>query len=70
MTPQIFSVTVNSTEDWVSSYEMSGYTAPPEGEGRDYLKKWHECIKSYSDLPEKIKHYDWIPVKIAFAMKK
>ncbi len=55
---------------WVSSYEMSGYTAPPEGEERDYLKKWHEYIKPYSELPEKIKHYDWIPVKIAFAMKK
>lgn len=55
---------------WVSSYEMNGYSAPPEGKERDYLKKWHEYLKPYSELPENIKHYDWIPVKIAFAMKK
>lgn len=54
---------------WVSSHEMSGYTAPPEGKGRDYLKKWHECMVPYNALPEEIKHYDWIPVKIAFARK-
>ncbi len=47
---------------WQCYNEMMGYVTAPNGE-RDYLKKWHEYMKPFKDLPESVQHCDWLTVK-------
>jgi hypothetical protein len=55
---------------WNSSYEMMGYTVSPEGVDRDYLLKWHHCLRPYDELDEETKHYDWITVKTTYEIER
>lgn len=46
---------------WEASHMLMGYE-PTTGKTDD-LKKLHNCIKSYKELDEVTKHYDWLVVK-------
>ena len=49
---------------WEASHMIMGYRpVAKDGDPTQELKKLHKYIKPYSELPEHIKHYDWLVVK-------